>query len=79
MPETKTHLELATEVVTAMVNKGYLRIPNEKTEKWEDFNYKAIHTIGWAIEEMYREIGAVRVRAREPRAEKQKPRIITAK
>ena len=74
--QQKTHLELATEVVTAMVNKGYLRIPNDKSENWKDYNHKAIHTIGWAIEEMYREIGAVRDRARGPRPDSAKPQII---
>ena len=78
MAEMKTHLELATEVVVAMVNKGYLKVPQGKDESWRDFNKKSCHTIGWAIEEMYREIGAVRGRAKEPRDEK-KPKLEIAR
>lgn len=59
----KTYLELASETVTAMISRGQLRIPQDKGEKWEDFNKKAIHTVGWAILEMYREIQSVPRRA----------------
>jgi len=64
----KTYLEMATEVVTAMIANRQLRVPQDKTEKWEDFNMKSIHTEGWAILEMYREIEEV------PKKAKQQPR-----
>jgi hypothetical protein len=67
----KTYLELATEVVTAMVNKGQLRVPQDKGERWEAFNMKSIHTVGWAILEMYREIEDV------PKKPARGPKIIT--
>lgn len=76
---TKTYLELATEVVTAMVNKGYLRIPADKSEDWQKFNKKAVHTIGWAIEEMYREVMQVPERAKKERKEEPKKKIILTK
>jgi hypothetical protein len=60
----KTFLELATEVVTAMIGRGQLRVPQDKGEKWQDFNMKSIHTVGWAILEMYREIEVVPKKAR---------------
>lgn len=71
----KTYLELASETVTAMITKGQLRIPQDKGEPWEDFNRKAIHTVGWAILEMYREIQSVPKRASQPDRTK-KPVII---
>jgi hypothetical protein len=61
----KTHLELATELVTAMINKGQLRIPAEIGENWKDHNHKAIHTFGWAILETYRELQGIREKAQE--------------
>ena len=76
----KTYLELATEVVTAMIGKGQLRVPQDKAEKWEAFNMKAVHTVGWAILEMYREIEEVPKKAKEqPRDEKKPkgPKLIT--
>ena len=76
----KSYLELATEVVTAMVNKGQLRVPQEKMENWEKYNMKAIHTVGWAILEMYREIEEVPKKAKQqPPTEKpaKGPKIIT--
>ncbi len=61
----KTHLELATELVTAMISKGQLRIPTENGENWKAHNYKTIHTVGWAILETYRELQGVRAKASE--------------
>jgi hypothetical protein len=61
----KTHLELATELVTAMISKGQIRIPAENGESWKTHNHKAIHTVGWAILEMYRELQQVRTKASE--------------
>ena len=64
----KTYLELASEAVTAMINKGYLRIPVEGKTTATEYNYIATRTIGWAILEMYRELKDVPVKAaRQPR------------
>lgn len=76
----KTYLELATEVVTAMIAKNQLRVPQDKSEKWQDFNLKSIHTVGWAILEMYREIEEVPKKAKQqPPTEKpvKGPKLIT--
>lgn len=76
---TKTYLELASETVTAMISKGQLRIPQAKDEKWEDYNRKAIHTVGWAILEMYWELKTIPSRPSPIEGEiKKKPRIITS-
>jgi|WetSurMetagenome_2_1015567.scaffolds.fasta_scaffold857532_2 hypothetical protein len=61
----KTYLELATETVAAMINKGYLRVVPDKGDDWQSQNHKSIHTVGWAILEMYREIQSVPQKARE--------------
>jgi len=76
----KTYLELASEVVTAMVNKGYIKVVPEKGDDWKAHNKKAVKTIGWAILEMYQEISNVPRRAKlgETKEEK-KPRIITTR
>ncbi len=84
MVGNKTYLELATEVVTAMINKGYLRVAVQDGKDWKAKNHEAVHTIGWAILEMYREIEAVPKKAREFPVngnghKEQKPRIITAR
>ena len=76
----KTYLEMATEVVTAMIANRQLRVPQDKTEKWQDFNLKSIHTVGWAILEMYREIEDVPKKAKQqPPTQKpaKGPKIIT--
>jgi hypothetical protein len=57
-------LELATELVAVMVSKGQIRIPTSKDEDRKTHNHKAIHTVGWAILEMYRELRGVREKAR---------------
>jgi hypothetical protein len=77
---TKTYLELATEVVTAMVNRGYIKIVPEKGEDWKAQNNKAVKTVGWAILEMYREIQSVPKRSSEyePKSEK-KTRLISVR
>jgi hypothetical protein len=77
----KTYLELATEVVTAMVNRGYIKVVPERGEDWKAQNNKAIKTVGWAILEMYREVQSVPKRStdEEHKSEKQKAKIITAK
>lgn len=62
---TRTHLELATELVTAMISKGYLRVAVDKGKDWKQYNRESVHTVGWAILEMYRELQGVRERARE--------------
>ena len=61
----KTYLELATEIVTAMINKGYLRVVPDKGDDWQSANHKSIHTVGWAILEMYREIQSVPAKSKE--------------
>ena len=61
----KTYLELATETVTAMINRGYIRVVPDKGDDWLSHNHKSIHTVGWAILEMYREIQAVPQKAKE--------------
>lgn len=61
----KTYLELATEIVTAMINKGYIRVVPDKGDDWLHQNHKSIHTVGWAILEMYREIQSVPMKAKE--------------
>ena len=69
----KTYLELASEIVTAMINKGYLRVVPDKGDDWMAHNRKSIHTVGWALLEMYREVQNVpRKAAEEPK--KPKPR-----
>jgi hypothetical protein len=76
----KTYLELASETVTAMVNRGLIRIETPKTMDWRQRNNLTIHTIGWAVLEMYRELQEVPQKARQPRKkEDHKPRIITTK
>ncbi len=70
----KTYLELASEVVTAMVNRGYLKVVPEKGEDWKAQNNKAIKTVGWALLEMYRELQSVPKRANEPDVKDTKPR-----
>lgn len=52
----KTYLELACEIVTAMINKGQLYAVPEKSDTWKEKNRKNIHTVGWAIAEMYNEV-----------------------
>ena len=61
----KTYLELATETVTAMINRGYIRVVPDKGDDWLTHNHKSIHTVGWAILEMYREIQSVPQKSRE--------------
>jgi hypothetical protein len=61
----KTYLELAAETVTAMINKGYIRVVPDKGDDWQNHNHKSIHTVGWAILEMYREIQSVPQKAKE--------------
>jgi hypothetical protein len=63
--QSKTHLELASELVAQMISKGQLRVPVIRDEGWKDHNKKAIHTVGWAILEMYRELQGARERAKE--------------
>lgn len=79
----KTYLELATDVVTAMINKGYLKAVPEKGEDWKSQNAKAVHTIGWAILQMYKEIQQVPRRAgeeeRDERSARFNAKIIPAK
>jgi hypothetical protein len=75
--QSKTHLELATELVTAMISKGQIRVPVDREENWKDHNRKAIHTVGWAILEMYRELQGVRERAKEePVTSRPEPHLI---
>lgn len=69
----KTYLELAAEVIAAMISRGYIKVVPEKGEDWKKQNVRSIHTIGWAIEEMYREICSVPSKARLPRKKEQKP------
>jgi hypothetical protein len=77
--QSKTHLELATELVTVMVSKGQIRIPTIKDEDWKAHNHKVIHTVGWAILEMYREMQGVRERAKgEPEKRSELRRIVVA-
>lgn len=52
----KTYLELACEIVTAMINKGQLYAVPDKTDTWQTKNRKNLHTVGWAIAEMYNEV-----------------------
>ena len=77
----KTYLELATEVTTAMINKGYIRVGVEKGEDWKVHNKKAVKTVGWAILEVYREISGVPRRANEPEKKEEKPKskLVTAR
>jgi hypothetical protein len=77
--QSKTHLELASELVTAMISKGQLRVPVDKEENWKAHNHKAIHTVGWAILEMYREMQGVRERAREEHQAHATPRLIVSR
>jgi len=74
--QTKTHLELASELVTAMINKGYLRVAIDKGKDWKQYNRESVHTVGWAILEMYRELQGVRERAREEGQKKPEPKRI---
>ena len=62
----KTYLELASEIVTAMINRGYLRVAVNKGDDWKKYNHASIHTVGWALQEMYREVKNVPERAKEP-------------
>jgi hypothetical protein len=75
----KTHLELATELVTAMISKGQIRIPAENGENWKAHNHKAIHTVGWAILETYRELQGIREKAQDPPKRPELKRIVVAK
>ena len=52
----KTYLELACEIVTAMINKGQLYAVAGKDDTWQTKNRKNLHTVGWAVAEMYNEI-----------------------
>jgi|WetSurMetagenome_2_1015567.scaffolds.fasta_scaffold109663_2 hypothetical protein len=77
--QSKTHLELATELVTVMVSKGQIRIPTIKDEDSKAHNHKAIHTVGWAILEVYRELQGVRDKAKEnPETKRALNRIVLA-
>lgn len=76
--QSKTHLELASELVTAMISKGQLRVPVDKEENWKAYNHKAIHTVGWAILEMYQELQGVRGKAREENQPHAAPRLIVS-
>jgi DNA-directed RNA polymerase len=75
----KTYLEMATEVVTAMINKGYLRVAVDKGKDWKDYNHEAVHTVGWAILEMYREVARIPTKAKEPVVKATQKRIIPAR
>jgi hypothetical protein len=76
----KTYLELASEIVTAMINKGYLRVVPAKGDDWMKQNNTSIRTVGWALLEMYREIQAVPKKALQPpQKDSTKSRILPAK
>lgn len=72
----KTYLELAAEMTTAAVGKGYLRIPQDKGQTWEDYNNRVVHTIGWFMLEMYREITNVPAKSRLPQQKATQKKII---
>ncbi|TAK63638.1 MAG: hypothetical protein EPO24_04000 [Bacteroidetes bacterium] len=75
----KTFLELSAEVVTAMISRGFLKIVPEKGEDWKSQNHKAIHTVGWAIAEMYNEIQKAPKKAKdfESKPSQPKTKLIT--
>ena len=70
----KTYLEMACDVVTAMINKGQLRVAINKGEDWKRYNRESVHTIGWAILEMYKEIKEVTTKAKLPAQRATQPR-----
>ena len=75
----KTYLEQASDLVTAMITRGYIRVIPDKGEDWKKINHKSIHTIGWAVEEMMRELQTLPEKIKKPRAkspEKPNARII---
>jgi hypothetical protein len=74
----RSYLELASDIVTAMITKGQLRVTQEKTEGWEAFNRKAVHAVGWALQEMYREVMATPQKAHLPQTRDGGKRIIPA-
>jgi len=63
----KTYIEQASDIVTAMINKGYLRVAINKGDDWKKYNHESIHTVGWAIEEMVRELKEIPEKVKRPR------------
>ena len=74
---TKSYLEPATDAVTEMIKKGYLRVAVDTGMDWKSYNRESIHTVGWAILEMYREIQGVPQRAKDPPKAKEQSKLIT--
>ncbi len=75
----RSYLELASDIVSAMITKGQLRVPQDKAEGWEAFNRKAVHTVGWALQEMYREVMTTPQKARFPQPREGTKKIIPAR
>lgn len=83
MPQLKTDFEMAFEATCIVVSRGFIRVPPKKAdETLEQFNKRAVHTFGWALEEMDREIKQAKFNARhvdgDPR-DKKKSKIEIAK
>lgn len=76
----KSYLEIASELVSSMVSRGMILCPKKTDEPWEKYNMRAIHTIGFAMLEMYREVGAVPAKARyQPKRAESAKKIIPAR
>lgn len=71
----KTYLEMACDIVTAMINRNQLRVAIPKGSDWKAFNRESAHTIGWAILEMYKEIKNVPEKAKLPAKKVAAPRV----
>lgn len=83
MPQIKTDFEMAFEATSILFGKGFIKIPPKRTEETlENFNRRVVHTFGWALEEMDREIKQAKFNARnfdgDPR-DKKKPKLELAK
>ena len=53
-----------------MINKGYLRVAINRGDDWKKYNHESIHTVGWAIEEMVRELKEIPEKVKRPRLKK---------
>ena len=63
----KTYLEIAAELTAEMIRRGHIRVGKPTDTDWKERNYEAIHTVGWALVEMYREVADATSKAKQPR------------
>lgn len=83
MPQIRTDFEMAFEATCIIFSRGFIKIPPKKQdETLETFNKRVVHTFGWALEEMDRELKTAKSNSRnydgDPR-DRKKSKIEIAK